>query len=257
MGCNTNVCDIESILAGTACLGEGSFVDPDQLNGEQMVYDLAYKDLINNYGLTINYFVNGFNLSAADTLYGEHTLQEYYGPVEIRSYLELNEANIALAKFGFDPQDDLTAYLHIDTFTSTFSGLSVYSANGQRIEPKSGDLMEITPLGCNRPNGRGAHIFEITERLDQDVSDINPMLGHYVYRLRAKRYMHTYETNAPSEAGDEQVYENSFAGKLSSSLFPSLTTSDEKSYPGDIDEDSVDDVFDMGENNTSIYGTYY
>jgi hypothetical protein len=257
MGCNTNTCSLNDILAGTACIGEGSFADPSQLEGEQFVFDLAYKDLINNFGITINYFVNGFNLSAADTLYGEHTLQEFYGPVEIRSYIELNEANLALAKFGFDPQDDLTAYLHIDTFTATFSSLSVYAANGQYVEPKSGDLMQITPLGCDRPNGRGAKIFEVTERLDQDVSDINPLLGHYVYRLRAKRYMHQYETNAPSEPVDQQVYENSFAGKLSSSLFPTLTTSDEKSYPGDIDETSQDDVFNMNNSDTSIYGTYY
>jgi len=128
MGCKSpaEICSIDQILAGTACKREGTFVDPDQLEGEQWVYDLAYKDLINNFGLTINYYVNSFNLSAADTLYGEHTLQEFYGPVEIVSYLELNEANLALAKFGFDPQDDLTAYFHITTFINTFSSLSVY-----------------------------------------------------------------------------------------------------------------------------------
>jgi hypothetical protein len=257
MGCGTLTCTIDQILAGVACDRDGSLVDPDQLEGEQLVYDLAYKDLINNFGLTINYYVNGFNLSAADTLYGEHTTQEFYGPVTIRSYMELNEANLALAKFGFDPQDDLTAYFHITTFISTFSSLSVYTANGQVAEPKSGDLIELLPLGCDRPFGRSAKIFEITERLDQDVSDINPLLGHYVYRVRAKRYMHQFETNAPSEDANEQVYENSFTGKLSSTLFPSLTTSEEKSYPGNVDDDSQTDVYDQDTNPTSVYGSYY
>jgi hypothetical protein len=232
-------------------------MDPSNLEGERFVYDLAYKDLINNFGYTIAYFVNGFNLSAADTLYGEHPLQTFYGPVQIKSYLELDESNLALTKYGFDPQDDLTAYIHIDTFFSVFSGLSVYSVNGQRVEPKAGDLIQITALGCDRPNGRGANIFKVTERRDQDVSTINPMLGHYVYRLRAKRYDHTYETNAPREAGDEQVYENSFTGKLSSAMFPELSTTNEKSYPGDIDDTSKTNVFDQSVNNTSIYGTYY
>jgi len=258
MGCNTNigVCNIEDVLAGTACDRGSTLVDPDNLEGEQFVYDLAFKDLINNFGLTIAYYVNGFNLSAADTLYGEHPLQEFYGPVDIATYLELNEANLALAKFGFDAQDDLTAYFHITTFTSVFSGLPAFSANGQLVEPKSGDLMQITPLGCDRPNGRGANIFEITERRDQDVTDINPLLGHYVYRVRAKRYEHTYETNAPQESANEQVYDNSITGKLSSALFPDLS-SPLKSYPGDVDEMSQTDVYDQDVNDTSIYGDYY
>ena len=257
MGCGTLTCTIDQILAGTACDREGTFADPSELEGSQMVYDLAYKDLINNFGLTIQYYVNGFNLSAADTLYGEHPLQEFQGPTLLKAYLELNEANLALAKFGFDPQDDLTAYFHIDSFTTAMSSLSVYTTNGQRVEPKSGDLIQILPLGCDRPGDRGANIYEITERRDQDVTDINPLLGHYVYRVRAKRYMHTYETNAPHESGDEQVYENTITGKLSSALFPELSTSNEKSYPGDIDETSQDDVFDQSVNDTSIYGDYY
>ena len=205
MGCNANVgtCTAEDIMAGVACDRDGTFVDPENLEGEQFVYDIAFKDLINNFGLTIDYYVNGFNLSAADTLYGEHPLQEFYGPIEIAAYLELNEANLALAKFGFDAQDDFTAYFHITTFYTVFSALSVYAENGQKVEPKSGDLIQVTPLGCDRPNGRGANIFEITERRDQDVTDINPLLGHYVYRVRAKRYEHTYETNAPQELSNE------------------------------------------------------
>lgn len=257
MGCQPKVCSVEDILAGTACDRDSTFLDPENTQGEQFVYEIAYKDLINNFGITINYYVNGFNLSAADTLYGEHPLQEFYGPVELKAFIELNDAQLALTQYGFDPQDDLTAFVHIKTFTTLFSGLSVYSANGQRVEPKSGDLMEITPLGCDRPNGRCANIFEVTERRDQDVTEINPLLGHYVYRLRAKRYDHTYETNAPSECGDEQVYDNSFTGKLSSALFPSLTTSDEKSYPGNVDDSSKDDVFDQSVNDTNVYGDYY
>ena len=255
--CNNPQCTIDQILAGVACDRDNTFLDPTNVQGDRLVYDLAYKDLINNYGLTVAYFVNGFNLSAADTLYGEHPLQTFYGPVQIKSYLELNDSNLALSKYGFDPQDDLTAYFHIDTFYSVFSSLSVYNVNGQRVEPKSGDLIQITALGCDRPYNRGANIYKITESRDQDVTQINPLLGHYVYRVRAKRYEHTYETNAPRESGDEQVYENSFFGKLSSALFPHLSTTNEKSYPGDIDTTSKDKVFDQNVNNTSVYGTYY
>ena len=253
--CNVNPCDIGSIIAGQAgnCSG---LMDPQNINGDQMIYDLAFQDLINLYGITINYYVNGFNLSAANTLYGEHTTQNFYGPFEIKSYVELIEGSLALSRFGFDSADDLTAYLHIGTFNTVFAPLSVHIPNGQYIEPKSGDLIELIALGCNRPNNRGAKIFEVTERMDQDVSSLNPLLGHYVYRLRAKRYVHTYETNAPQESRNEQMAENTAFGKLSSALYPSLT-SEGKTYPGDIDTTSSQGVYDMGVNNTSIYGGYY
>ncbi len=231
-------------------------MDPSNLEGETMIFDLGYKDLINNFGITVEYYVNGFNLSAADTFYGEHTLARYTGPVEMKSYVELTEPNVALMKWGFDPQDELTAYLHIDSFFATMSGLSVYVDNGQRVEPKSGDLIKLTTLGCDRPGDRGPKIFVITERTDQDVSKINPLLGHYVWRLSAKRYTTSYETNAPRESGEDQVYENEFAGKLSSTLYPSLS-SEPKIYRGNVDESSVGEVFNMDVDNTSIYGSYY
>lgn len=253
--CNPKPCDIQDILAGVA--GEcGSFMDPENLEGETMVFDQGYKDLINNLGITIEYYVNGYNLSAADNFYGEHTLAEYTGPIQIKSYIELTEPNVALMKWGYDPQDEMTAYFHIDTFTSIMSTLSTYSANGQRVEPKSGDLIKLTTLGCDRPGGRGPKIFIVTERTDQDVSKLNPLLGHYVYRLNAKRYTTSHETNAPQEAAQDQVYDNPFAGKLSSTLYPTLS-SDQKAYPGNVDESSKEEVFDMDVNRTAVYGRYY
>ena len=253
--CNPSACEIQDIIAGAAWNCGDSLMDPSNLEGETMIFDLGYKDLINNFGVTIEYYVNGFNLSAADVFYGEHTLAPYTGPIQMKSYIELTEPNVALMKWGFDPQDELTAYLHIDSFYATMSGLAVYSDTEQRVEPKSGDLIKLSTLGCDRPGGRGPKIFIITERTDQDVGKINPLLGHYVWRLSAKRYTTSYETNAPQESLQEQVYENEFAGKLSSSLYPAAS-SEPKSYTGDVDEDSVN-VFDMSVNNTSVYGDYY
>jgi hypothetical protein len=254
--CNPKPCDIQSILAGTAGECGGSLIDPSNLEGETMIFDLGFKDLINNFGVTIEYYVNGYNKNVADNFYGEHTLAEYSAPVQMKSYVELTEPNVALMKWGFDPQDELIAYLHIDSFYATMSGLSSYAANNQRVEPKSGDLIKLSTLGCDRPGDRGPKIFVVTERTDQDVSKLNPLLGHYVWRLNAKRYTTSHETNAPQESGEEQVYENPFAGKLSSTIYPTLS-SEPKSYPGNVDESSKTEVLDMRVDNTSVYGTYY
>jgi hypothetical protein len=240
-------------------------------------------------GISAILFSFTFNLSAADTLYGEHPTAIFYGPVSIMMYVELNENAVNLSKFGFASDDELTGYIHIQTFSNIMSSsgyfyirtssgdfvnynespsifdrlLGVdkdayysYINNGQVIEPKSGDLIQLSPLGCDRPNGRGAKIFEITERTDQDVSSMNPLLGHYIYRLRAKRYEYSFEPGAPLEPQNQQIFENSFSGKLSSNI-PGEVPSENKSYPGDIDTESKTKVLDMSVNNTDIYGSYY
>ncbi len=292
MACNTNRnCSIEGVFASVASTPCSQFFNPDQFQAEQLIYDTAFKDLINGFGIPVNYYIHTYNLSSADNFYGEHPTSVFRGPLSLMMYIELNENAINLSKFGFASDDELTGFVHIGTFAAAISGTdfflrtesgdfltydellssgdipyleggdyifkNTYISNGQAIEPKSGDLIQVSPLGCDRPNGRGAKIFEITERTDQDVAALNPMLGHYVYRLRAKRYEYSYEPGAPQEPQNQQVFENSFSGKLSSNI-PDITfPSESKSYPGNVDQDSKDQVLDMDVNNTDIYGGYY
>ena len=66
--CNQNRinCTPEEVLAATAIPQCGKFVNPSNLQAEQLVYDQAFNDLINNYGIPIDFYINTFNLSAAD-----------------------------------------------------------------------------------------------------------------------------------------------------------------------------------------------
>lgn len=258
MSCNQSRqnCTPNNTFAAVASPGCSQFFSPGNFQAEQLIYDAAFNDLINSYGVPINYYVNTFNTLSADLLYGEHPIAPYLGPFGIVSYIELSENAINLSRYGFSSEDELTAYLHIDTFTTTFSALINYASFNQSVEPKSGDIIEITALGCDRPNGRGSKWFEITERVDQDVSSINPLLGHYVYRLKAKRYEGSFEPGLSGERVNQQVFENSFSGVISANI-PEAFISDVKSYPGDIDITSKEDVFDMSVNNTDIYGDYY
>lgn len=234
----------------------GGFADPSNFQAERLIFKSGFIELIDNYGVEVNYYVNGFNLSACNILYGEHTTQEYSAPFIIKAYMELEES-VSLARFGMSSDDQLTAYIAIDTFTNTVSAISGFKANGQRIEPKSDDLIEVTSLGCDRPGNRGSKIFRITEVLDQSTSGgINPTLGHFVWKITAKRYEPSMETNAPQELGNDQVYDNLFSGKESSTLFPTLT-SPEKIYPYDVDTISKNEVYDMDHTDNDIYGTYY
>jgi hypothetical protein len=257
MACNTyRNCSPENVFAGVSKPECAQFFNPGNFQAEQLIYDSAYSDLINSYGIPINYYVNTFNLLSADLFYGEEPTKTFKGPYELQMYIELTENAINLSKFGFASDDELTGYLHIHTFTTTMSSLVNYAAFNQVIEPKSGDIIELSILGCDRPNGRGPKWFEITERVEQDVAQLNPLLGHYVYRVKAKRYEHSFEPGLSGEKQNQQVYENSFSGVISSNI-PGVSASEAKSYNFDIDNESKNKVLDMSVNNTDIYGSYY
>ena len=118
--------------------------------------------------------------------------------------------------------------------------------HGYTIEPKSGDVFKLTEYGSDRPGERDGKLFEITERLDQDINKINPLLGHYVWLLKAKRYETSFEPGLTAEKGNTQVFDDA---KDASAIGAT------KNYPFDVNVLSKTTVFD-GTNNTSVYGDY-
>ena len=60
--CNENRlnCTPEEVLAATAIPACGKLVNPSNLQAEQLVYDQAFNDLINNFGLPVDYYINTF-----------------------------------------------------------------------------------------------------------------------------------------------------------------------------------------------------
>jgi hypothetical protein len=97
--------------------------------------------------------------------------------------------------------------------------------------------------------------------MDQDLSTLNPILGHYIYRLRGKRYNYSFESGLSSEPVNEQIYDSTFSGILSTTFF-GQSASEGKQYankhdPYDINTVSKTQVTDMDVNDTDIYGSYY
>ncbi len=266
MGCPTtplSCLEPSNIFAGIFKPLCGGFADPSKFQAERALYNSGFSELINNFGVDINYYVNTYNLSAANNFYGEHTVAPYYGPTTIRAYVEYSHNAVPLQVYGWEPDDSVTLYFHIKSFTDSFSGIYVHTTNGQRIEPKADDGFVLTPFGCDRPYGRSAKTFVITEVIDEDGTTINPLAGHYIWKVTAKRYDYSFEAGFPDENNNVQVYDNAFSGVLSSSitLLDQLSTtqlsSNPKSYPFDVDEYVKDNIFDNRVNDTSIYGTYY
>ena len=315
--CNTLNCSPEEIMAA-ANSNCSNVVSPEGYNAEKAIYDQSYKDLINNFGYEIDYYLHTFNVSGANLLYGEEPTAIFYGPISIKMYMEIDNETLSLQKFGFDAADDFTGYVHIDTFEKALSAkdffiqtskgdilqidefvetfasednaavfvtetgnsemvletmidplsslydqaggsytiLDKFIENNHLLEPKSGDLIDFVQLGCDRPGGRCSKIFEITERMDQDLAGgLNPMLGHYIWRVRAKRYEHSFEPGAPTECKNEQVFDNPHNGVTDTDI-PTDEIDQDKSYDWDIN-DASKDVYDMDINDNDIYGSYY
>lgn len=242
------------LSGGYSCTsGPVNYLDVSSNANEQLLWDKWWEEQIASFGQRINYYINGYNLSAHDYLYGEQPLVRFAPPISMVMAITLSNDNIILSKFGLQGDADLTAMVHIQSFTATVSSNNtVLSASD--YEPKSGDLIELSDYGRTRPNGRSGRVFEITERVDEQGGENNQLLGHYIWMIKAKRFDFNYELDAPRESKMSQVYDNKYDGEVNN--LPKVL--ENKDYTQFVDKDAKQ-IFNYDENpqaNTSVYGDY-
>ena len=103
---------------------------------------------------------------------------------------------------------------------------------------------------------RGAPIFEITERRDENLTmNYNMLQGHYVWILHAKRFDYSYQPDAPLEPGSDQVSDETMYGKLSGGT---NTPERGKRYNQNLEDESkrIWDYRNRTGSNDSVYGNY-
>jgi len=186
---------------------------------ERLLFSNYWREQINLYGVKVSYFVNRYNTLSGDNFYGEDPNRSFADPVDLVIAVTLNEDAITLSRFGFDSDDAITGYIHISSFESTFENLSSFDLSASNIEnlpvePKAGDVFQLSEYGDDRPASRQAKYFEVTEKLDQDIAEMNQLGGHYVFKIRAKRLDYSFEPNVPfpMSSGNAQIFEG--AGKI-------------------------------------------
>jgi hypothetical protein len=259
---------------------------------EQYLFQSYWNEQINTYGQRTTYYVNTYNVLSADNIYGEQPARRFAPGVSLIMAIELSENANTLSKFGFQADDEITAYVTISGFYNAFNSLgltlmtttsgvsgnvldtqnsqdirtetsTVYETQFNQVQPKAGDVFAMTEYGQGRPGGRSGIQFEVTEIIDQDITKINQLGGHYVWMLKAKRFDYSFEPGLSAEAKSDQVFDNSFSGQLSGGVdddvIPTpVDTSIDKKYPLNIDQTSKTVVFNMSANNdTAVYGGYY
>ncbi len=206
-------------------------------------YKRWWKEQIRLYGTKIDYYVRNFALSATDKVYGENTHQGYHPKASFVMLMDLTDGSLTYSQYGLVSDDELTAIIDIETYKQS---LSTYYADADNTEPNAGDVFQLIEYGDDRPRGRNGKIFEITERLDQSINEINQLQGHYVFRLRARRNDHAFLPGLTPEAGSTQVTDTSGVGSL---------TAIETDYINDLDTDQSS-YFNYGSND-DVYGDYY
>lgn len=221
------------------------FLKKDVNQVERDNYTRWWKEQIELYGTQVDYYTSNYSTTGHDFFYGESPSQVYSEPEQVVIALTLNENAVVLQKFGLVADDEITAFISISSYTSTF---------GVSSEPKSGDVFDLEELGRDRSNSRAGKKFEITERLDQDVNQINPILGHYVWLIKAKRFDYSFEPGLSAEPVSDQVYDDSFSGRLSGGENDQTAT---KQYDDSVDSASSS-IFDYSlyGDNDDVYGDY-
>lgn len=174
---------------------------------ERYIFDRWFREQICHFGTGVLYQRADENLKNYDPLYGENSDQTFGPEVKMIVYMELNENALTLKQFGIDSDDEITIFIHIEEFYNIHGGTGQARDGG--IEPKAGDIFRLEEYGNDRVFPRTGSVYEVTERLDQDVQKINPLLGHYIWMIKGKRFDYSFENNVQPEGGSKQVDEDS------------------------------------------------
>lgn len=227
-------------------------LDTDQTKQYREVISNQFLEQIDQWGTEVTYQQDTYRLSSHDSIYGEDTTREFGPETNLIMYVIFNSDSIILNRWGIESDADITAFIHISSF---------WDAYGTDAEPQMGDLIRTTEYGSTgRPNGRGEAVFEITRRDDEDLEQINPLMGHYVWLIRGKRYDYSYEDDVDPENLINQVHDgdSQSEGLTGTSSLSSVKDNLDKTYDQDPDTLS-DDIFNYDESsqsNDDVYGDY-
>lgn len=267
------------------------YLNKNKNNNTKNVVNSWVNEVTSIYGTRISYFTNQYNLSGHDYLYGEHPTAGYSAPTSMTVLVEFGQDPLLLSKFGLTNDSELTIYIPFDSFASSFNNPYIEPKSGDLVRldeygvdrpggggypnnyPYTTSVSGSTPMEvlCQNafntpPSGeilypsasadwlRGANVFEITQRRDENITgNLNPLLFHTTWQLKCKRFDYSYEPNAPVEFGSDQVGDSTFFGKLSGGT---ETPEKDKKYTQNANSES-ETYWDYSNGGLdSVYGGY-
>jgi hypothetical protein len=119
------------------------YTDKSVTQNEQYMFSNFWREQINTYGTLVTYYVNAYDVNKDDNFYGEDPTRKFAPGVNIVMAIDLAENANTLTKFGFQADDEITAYIHISSFYDKFYDLGIEllrtetSANSATIDTEN------------------------------------------------------------------------------------------------------------------------
>ena len=214
---------------------------------ERENYSKWWKEQIEHYGTSTTYYTHGYTLTSHNFLYGEDPTSTFNRREEVIMLTDITNDALMLSKFGIMADCDMTAVIHISSFYEKF---------GCGYEPKAGDLIQLTEYGADRPGGRSAPFYEITERDDEYLPMTNSLIGHYVWYIKCKRFEYSYEGGLEVGPNDKQVSDGGSYGRMEGGEnIPEM----HQPYPDTVQNSSkcIYDYYNETPNELAVEPIYY
>ena len=224
-------------------MNEVRYLNKSVNDNERENYSLWWKEQIQHYGTLITYYTNKISIPSTTVVFSEQTAAGFEKKGDIVIASSITNDSIILSKFGVQADCDMTAVIHISAFYEVF---------GVGAEPKSGDLIEMKEYGGfgDRPGGRGAPVYEITERDDEYLQMTNPLAGHYVWYIKCRRFEGSDEPGAPVEPKNAQISDSLEYGTVGAPKPP-------QDFTKSVDQFAAEILFDYSQTDYSKpYGNY-
>lgn len=228
---NTMTNYAEAFPGSVTCPKNTNIAENLAIQGDQVVMDNNIKSFILERGYPVLYYPYLFEVDKAEHLFGEHSGAGYGVPFKTYAYMTIEDQPSWFAAQGIDTDETATIWIHIKLWKDTVIEYlqdpecpqyhdynKIYNLNYiaendivRAIEPKVKDLIQLTTFGADREFDRGNKIFEITSREDELFSEnnMNIAMGHYVWRVKAKRYRYSHELGMsnqdPNGKGNEYI----------------------------------------------------
>ena len=206
------------------------YLNKSNNDNERNLISHYWKEQIEHFGVEVTYYTHGYSLTSHNFLYGEDPTSQFVSAGPVVMMTDITNDAIMLSKFGIMADCDMTVVIHISSFYDTF---------GPCREPKSGDLIEMVEYGGfgDRPGRRGAPIYEITERDDQNLQlNANKLMGHYIWVIKCKRWEYSSEPGILAEPRNKQINDSEMYGRMPDGENPSELV---MPYPDSTDEHAL------------------
>ena len=222
----------EAFPGSVTCPSNTNIAENLAMQGDQVVMDNNIKSFILERGYPVLYYPYLFEVDKVEHLFGEHSGAGYGVPFKTYAYMTIEDQPSWFAAQGIDTDETATIWIHIRMWKETVSEYlqdpecpqyhdyhKIYNLNYvaendivRAIEPKVKDLIQLTTFGADREFDRGNKIFEITSREDELFSEnnMNIAMGHYVWRVKAKRYRYSHENGMSNQ--DPKSKDNEYIG---------------------------------------------